>query len=303
MKENINSKDNKKSEKENNDIEIKNEINEENNNINIIMEENNNININNNINLISDEKTLKENKDYFKASYLNFQSYANNAELSIQNEIKNIKKNKKLSINRDLFWKILLGILPYNKSKEWKEIISEERTKYHEAKKQFITNDIAEFIITKKIKDKYSSYFKFKDILSEEDYKYLDIIKIDVTRTFQKIELFKEEKIQEILINVLFIYAKKNKEIGYSQGMSDLCAIFLYVLYKDKFLDASFIHDNSTFDFFLLNSNNEFLENDTFLLFSKFMEKGYSQFFLYSDEKYKDGELSQIDKEKKKNVE
>ena len=30
----------------------------------------------------------------------------------------------------------------YNKSKEWKEIISEERTKYHEAKKQFITNDM-----------------------------------------------------------------------------------------------------------------------------------------------------------------
>ena len=38
-------------------------------------------------------------------------------------------------------------------------------------------------------------YFKFKDILSKEDYNFLDIIKVDVTRTFQNVKLFKEKKI------------------------------------------------------------------------------------------------------------
>jgi TBC1 domain family protein 5 len=154
--------------------------------------------------------------------------------------------------------------------------------------------------LTKKIKDKYSSYFKFKDILSKEDYEFLDIIKVDVTRTFQKVELFKQEKIQQILINILYIFAKKNKDIGYRQGMSDLCAIFLYVIYKQKFLDPSFIEDKNTFLFYLLYSNNEFLEHDTYSLFSRFMLKGYMHFFLYNDEKYLNGDLSKVDNEKKK---
>ena len=202
--------------------------------------------------------------------------------------------------NRDLLWQIFLGVLPYQSSANWNQIISDERSLYFEAKKQYITNDINEFILTKKIKDKYSSYFKFKDILPKEDYDFLDIIKVDVTRTFQKVELFKQEKIQEILINILYIFAKKNKGIGYRQGMSDLCAIFLYVIYKQKYLDTSFIEDKKTFLFYLLYSNNEFLEHDTYSLFSRFMLKGYMHFFLYNDEKYINGDLSKVDNNKKK---
>ena len=33
--------------------------------------------------------------------------------------------------------------------------------------------------MTKKLKDKYSSYFKFKGILPKEEYAFLDIIKVD----------------------------------------------------------------------------------------------------------------------------
>jgi len=241
-----------------------------------------------------------ENLEYFQTSYENFESHLDNCEQAILNDIKNIKKMNNLPNNRDLLWQLFLGVLPYQSSSNWNQIISDERTQYFEAKKKFITNDINEFILTKKIKDKYSSYFKFKDILSQEDYEFLDIIKVDVTRTFQKVELFKQEKIQQILINILYIFAKKNKGIGYRQGMSDLCAIFLYVIYKQKFLDPSFIEDKNTFLFYLLYSNNEFLEHDTYSLFSRFMLKGYMHFFLYNDEKYLNGDLSKIDNEKKK---
>ena len=241
-----------------------------------------------------------ENLEYFQIAYENFESHLDNCEQAIQNDIKNIKKMNNLPNNRDLLWQIFLGVLPYQTSANWNQIISEERTSYFENKKKFITNDINEFILTKKIKDKYSSYFKFKDILSKEDYEFLDIIKVDVTRTFQKVELFKQEKIQQILINILYIFAKMNKGIGYRQGMSDLCAIFLYVIYKQKFLDPSFIEDSKTFLFYLLYSNNEFLEHDTYSLFSRFMLKGYMHFFLYNDEKYLNGDLSKVDNEKKK---
>ena len=252
------------------------------------------------INNQNENRINQENLEYFQKAYETFESHLDNCEQAIQNDIKNIKKMNNLPNNRDLLWKIFLGVLPYQTSENWNQIISEERTSYFENKKKFITNDINEFILTKKIKDKYSSYFKFKDILSKEDYEFLDIIKVDVTRTFQKVELFKQEKIQQILINILYIFAKINKGIGYRQGMSDLCAIFLYVIYKQKFLDPSFIEDSKTFLFYLLYSNNEFLEHDTYSLFSRFMLKGYMHFFLYNDEKYLNGDLSKVDNEKKK---
>ena len=252
------------------------------------------------INNQNENRINQENLEYFQKAYETFESHLDNCEQAIQNDIKNIKKMNNLPNNRDLLWQIFLGVLPYQTSANWNQIISDERTSYFENKKKFITNDINEFILTKKIKDKYSSYFKFKDILSKEDYEFLDIIKVDVTRTFQKVELFKQEKIQQILINILYIFAKINKGIGYRQGMSDLCAIFLYVIYKQKFLDPSFIEDSKTFLFYLLYSNNEFLEHDTYSLFSRFMLKGYMHFFLYNDEKYLNGDLSKVDNEKKK---
>ena len=260
------------------------------------MENKNEIIINN-----ENEKIInEENFEYFQTAYENFEFHFDNCEQAIQSDIKNIKKMNNIPNNRDLLWQIFLGVLPYQSSANWNQIISDERSLYFEAKKQYITNDINEFILTKKIKDKYSSYFKFKDILPKEDYDFLDIIKVDVTRTFQKVELFKQEKIQEILINILYIFAKKNKGIGYRQGMSDLCAIFLYVIYKQKYLDTSFIEDKKTFLFYLLYSNNEFLEHDTYSLFSRFMLKGYMHFFLYNDEKYINGDLSKVDNNKKK---
>ena len=260
------------------------------------MENKNEIIINN-----ENEKIInEENLEYFQTAYENFEFHFDNCEQAIQSDIKNIKKMNNIPNNRDLLWQIFLGVLPYQSSANWNQIISDERSLYFEAKKQYITNDINEFILTKKIKDKYSSYFKFKDILPKEDYDFLDIIKVDVTRTFQKMELFKQEKIQEILINILYIFAKKNKGIGYRQGMSDLCAIFLYVIYKQKYLDTSFIEDKKTFLFYLLYSNNEFLEHDTYSLFSRFMLKGYMHFFLYNDEKYINGDLSKVDNSKKK---
>ena len=299
MKDNNNNykeKINDKTEKNNN--ENKNEIKVETNNIKTNKESENQENKNEII--IEDEKIKNENKEFFKNSYIGFKSHFVNCESAIKNDIKNIKIMKLSPFNRDLLWQIFLGVLPYHSSEDWNRIISEERIYYYEAKKKMITKEIEEFIMTKKVKDKYSSYFKFKEILSNEDYDFLDIIKVDVTRTFQKVELFKQEKIQKALVNILFIFAKRNKEIGYRQGMSDLCAIFLYIIYKERFLDPSFIEDNTTFIYYLLYSNNEFLEHDTYSLFSRFMLKGFIQFFLYNDEKYINGELSNIDNEKKK---
>ena len=172
--------------------------------------------------------------------------------------------------------------------------MAEKRGIYDSFKKEIITKDIEDFIEAKKIKDKYSFYFKYKEILSKEDYSTLDLIKVDANRTFQKIDLFHEDKIQKILIIILFIFAKKNKDIGYRQGMSEVCGVFLYVLYKEQVLKPEFVTDNNTFLYFFFHSNNEFLEHDTYLMFSTFMSRGFSNYFKYSDDTYIDGGLSKL---------
>ena len=206
------------------------------------------------------------------------------------------------SCSRDFIRFFFLGILNYKQTSNWNKIITDERNLYLSLKNNYLTKDIIDFIQTKKIKDKYALYFRFKDILPKEDYTLLDLIKIDVNRTFQKVELFRLDKIQIMLTNILFIFAKQNKGLGYRQGMSELCAVFLYVLYKEQVLKPAFITDNDAFLFYLFHSNNEFLEHDTYLMFNKFMSKGFMNCFKYSDEIYSNSFLSHLDSEQKREL-
>ena len=248
------------------------------------------------------EEQLRKKKaqNYVHSSYKNFLLHYKDGNNSLQNDIKNCKKMEIHSDSRDFIWFFFLGILPYKLPLSWSKIITDERSLYLTLKNKLITKDISDFIDTKKIKDKYSLYYNFKNILTKEDYNLLDIIKIDVNRTFQKVQLFRLDKIQRMLITILYIFSKQNKEIGYRQGMSELCAVFIYVLYKEQVLKNAFIKDKETFLFYLFHSNNEFLEHDSYLMFNKFMKKGFINFFKYNDEKYADGFLSQLTSEQKK---
>ena len=247
-----------------------------------------------------DKEKRKKAEEYVHSSYDNFLFHYKNGFEALQKDIKDCKKLEIHSYSSDFIWFFFLGILSYKTSSNWNKIITDERSLYNSFKKELITKDINDFIDAKKIKDQYSLYFRFKDILPKEDYTLLDLIKIDVNRTFQKIQLFHLDKIKKILVTALFIFAKKYKDISYRQGMSELCAVFLYVLYKEQVIKPAFIENNEKFLFFLFHSNNEFLENDTYLMFSKFMVKGFAIFFKYNDEIYRDGYLNQLDIEQKK---
>ena len=255
------------------------------------------------VNKIEDKEEKERKKKaekYVQSSFNNFIFHFKNGEQALQKDIKNCKKMEIHSDSRDIIWLFFLGILPYNNPPIWKKIMTEQRCIYDSLKKRYITKEINEFIETKKIKDKYSLYYKYKEILTKEDYSILDLIKVDVNRTFQKIELFHLEKIQKILINILFIFAKKNEEIKYKQGMSELAAVFLYVLYKEQVLKPAFITGKEAFLYYFFHSNNEFLEHDTYLMFSNFMLKGFLTFFKYTDEIYRDAQLSELESEQKR---
>ena len=93
------------------------------------------------------------------------------------------------------------------------------------------------------------------------------------------------------MVTILYIYSKENPELGYQQGMNDICGVFLYVLYKDFYLKSGFEKDELTSMYSLIHSNNVYLEYDTYLIFNKFMQKGSRHFFLYNKPIYKENIL------------
>ena len=238
-----------------------------------------------------EEKELLPEQKYLSESYDNFVLHYNDPKKALLKDINNIKNGKLPKSERDFIWMFFLGIIPFKHPENWQKILTEERAKYLIFKKKFVTKDIEDFIELKRINDTYK-YDGYKNILSKEDFELLNLIKVDADRTYQEKEIFLKEEIKKTLIYVLFIHAKENPKYGYRQGMNDICGILLYVLYKDFELNDEFEKDTLSCTYSIIHSNNHFLEHDLFLLYSKFMSKGISDFFLYTAPQYKKSFLS-----------
>ncbi|KAJ3218801.1 TBC1 domain, member 5 [Dinochytrium kinnereticum] len=106
----------------------------------------------------------------------------------------------------------------------------------------------------------WSQYFK--------DTELLKIIQQDVERTMPDQPFFREDRIQGILTNILFVWSKLNPDVSYRQGMHEILAPILYVVETDKF-DVSQGGRKSALqgDVF----DDKYVEHDTAVLFYKIM--------------------------------
>ena len=240
------------------------------------------------IQIDKDKETI--DKENLNISYNNFLLHYKDPRKAIKKDIENIKKCKISRYERDLIWLFFLGIIPFKNPNSWKKILSLEREKYSTLRNKYITKDIEDFIELKRINDTFK-YDSYKEIIKEEEFKLLNLIKIDIERTYQENEIFLLEVVKKKLITVLYIYSKEHPNYGYKQGMGDICGVFLYVLYKDFYLKTGFEKDELTSLYSVIHSNNVYLEYDLYLLFYKFMNKGISEFFLYNTIKYKNNLL------------
>ena len=232
-------------------------------------------------------------------SFDKFKLYFTEFKKTFKLDLEKCKKGELQENNRDLFWFLCLDILPFNNAESWKQILTDLRGDYLSKKLSIITKEIDEFILLEEKKggDKYE---EFRTKINEDDYETLDLIKIDIDRTYQDMSLFQNIKYKRIMTYVLFIYSKNYPNYGYKQGMNDICAVFLYILYKDYRLTSKFLKDDLTFLYYIFHSNNDFIENDLYIFYSNFMNKGLSELYLYS--KIKENNLSKIPLEKKINL-
>lgn len=103
-------------------------------------------------------------------------------------------------------------------------------------------------------------------------------IRNDVQRTFQERPLFQLSSVQELMVSILFTWAKENSDISYKQGMNELLAIVLFVAYAEKSPDSmSVSHRTQQY----LNTLNDprFMEADVYWLFVRLMDLGIAELF------------------------
>ena len=200
---------------------------------------------------------------------------------------------------RPTAWKIFFGIFPNNSNIiEWIETINKLRIKYNKKKKKYLS--------IKKYKgdplnigggnnSNKKSERNFNTLYEENELRR--IINLDIIRTYQNINLFSQEKIKKLLLNILFIWCKENDDVSYRQGMNDLVAILIICFYpyyfsfeeKEKPHKEDIIkyinikepkerykYSNIIYNYF---HDEDEIECDLFFAFDSLMKKGMKNLF------------------------
>lgn len=66
------------------------------------------------------------------------------------------------------------------------------------------------------------------------DQELLAVIRQDVVRTFPGVDFYRRPTIQELMVNVLFCYAREHPTMCYRQGMHEILAPILFVMHCDQ---------------------------------------------------------------------
>ncbi|CAD6192962.1 unnamed protein product [Caenorhabditis auriculariae] len=179
---------------------------------------------------------------------------------------------------RSVVWRILLRCLPYDQS-EWESVLLRNRQSYGGLKKKNITDPHDERFsqdpqlnnpLAPIEQNPWHKYFADSDLR--------DIISKDVSRTFPEIEFFQSAHIRKMMSDILLIYAKENSFVMYKQGMHEILAPIMFVIFSD--LEA-FEHSLERGETSSLTSSEErilrflfskeYLEHDCYNVFSELM--------------------------------
>ena len=188
---------------------------------------------------------------------------------------------------RPMAWKIFLGVLPNSSSlRDWVEIISNQREEYKKKLKKYCK-------IKKFVGDPLGGGKKKKKVERPvEDTDLKDLINKDLDRTHQEMDIFLQNKIKNILANVLYIWSKENSEVSYRQGMNELLAIIFIVFYpfyftcnrkpkntKENIVD--FLKDINLYkdDLYIFFHDEDEIQSDLFYTFEALMKKGMTNLF------------------------
>ncbi|KAI9846078.1 MAG: hypothetical protein M1837_004334 [Sclerophora amabilis] len=119
----------------------------------------------------------------------------------------------------------------------------------------------------------------------------------DVERCMPENLYFREPATQKMLVDVLFIFCKLNRDVGYRQGMHELLAPVLWVVERDAIDAGSFRNirvDAQDTELMRDVLNARFIEHDAFTLFSLVMQTAKT-FYEMGDQDERTNEMVLVD--------
>lgn len=196
---------------------------------------------------------------------------------------------------RGILYKMFLNLIPFNEPQVWLKYLTESRNAYKSITKELIDSNvnILPFMNCEEKKGT-ETYEKFSKLIPQEDYELIGLIKLDVDRTFQELDLFHNKKIKELLCKILYIYSKRNSDPSYCQGMNEILGTLFYALlpsmslnsdtlknikHDDKQLDPEYLYEQIT--------NDEFFEADLFQIYEELMSRDLKELYTYNDPRYR----------------
>ena len=210
------------------------------------------------------------------------------------------QKCKKGTINsefRPTLYKILLNILPYDNPSSWKQLIQNQRQIYYTKLNNLLSQNehIIEFINCHSIKGS-KIYEEIYCLLPKDQKELLSLIKLDIDRTFQDLDLFHNNKVKELLTRILYVNSIDNPDPSYCQGMNEILGslffAFLPSVRFNKFSKEQNDKENNNcisnlemlYNFLV---DEEYFEADLFTVYSELMSRDLTLLYTYNDDKYR----------------
>ena len=198
---------------------------------------------------------------------------------------------------RGVLYRMFLNIIPYDEPHHWIRYITEARNTYKTLQKELINSNV-HIIPFMNCEDKKGTdnYEKYSKLIPHADYELIGIIKLDVDRTFQELDLFHNKKIKELLCKILYIYSKRNSDPSYCQGMNEILGTLLYALLPSITLNGEPSHNfqnnlsKSEFDpeyIFDQITNDEYFEMDLYLIYDELMSRDLKELYTYNDSRFR----------------
>jgi len=236
----------------------------------------------------------------FNENYENpYKFFCNYLEGNINNSDIQVKcMTRKISPEtRSFIYKILLNILPYNNQNTWKKIVKEQRNLYYTKLNKLLSENeyILKFINCHAIKGT-KDYEDLFALLPLENKELLSLIKLDVDRTFQDLDLFHNNKIKELLTKILFVYSIDNPHPSYCQGMNEILGTLFLSCYPslifNKYSNEEIDKENNesitnkdVLYYYLFG--DEYFEADLYTMYSELMSRDLTILYSYNEDKYR----------------
>lgn len=137
----------------------------------------------------------------------------------------------KISKFRSVIWNVLLeslGKVP----DDWMHERQEQRVTYSKIREKHILSP-DQLQEAQQIDDPLSQSKDSKWNQHFRDTELRQLIKQDVVRTNPNVDYYHTQEVQEIMINILFCYAREYPAICYRQGMHEILAPLIFVMHCD----------------------------------------------------------------------